>query len=82
MMVEILKIKTRNLKSVVVYDSGSTFLDTDCYVIESTNNNGEKLVRFGNETQMLSILNGYKWAVTPDTREAYEAFMKENYRKG
>ena len=79
MLVEILKIKTRNLKSVVVYDSGSTFLDTDCYVIKSTSNKGEELVRFGNETQMLSILVGYKFSVTPDTKEAYEAFMKENY---
>lgn len=82
MMVEILKIKTRNLRSVIVYDTGSVFLDTDCYAIESVDNKGERLVRFGNETQMLSMLNCYKWSVTPDTREAYDKFMNENYYKG
>lgn len=81
-MKRILTFKTRNLRSVVIFDTENEILYENVYAIETINNKGEALVRFGNETQMLSILVGYKYSVTPDTKEAYEAFMKENYYKG
>ena len=78
-MKQILTLKTRNLRSVVVFDTENEFLYERVYAISTINNKGENLVRFGNETQMLSILVGYRYSVTPDTKEAYETFMKENY---
>lgn len=78
-MKQILTLKTRNLRSVVVFDTETEILCEKVYAISTINNKGENLVRFGNETQMLSILVGYRYSVTPDTKDAYEAFMKENY---
>ena len=78
-MKRILTFKTRNLRSVVIFDTENEILYENVYVIETIDSKGKALVRFGNETQMLSILVGYKYSVTPDTKEAYEAFMKEDY---
>lgn len=79
-MKQLLEFKTRNLRSVIVFDTETEFLYEKVYAISTINNKGENLVRFGNETQMLSILVGYKYSVVPDERYSdYEAFMKERY---
>lgn len=53
------------------------FLGEKIYAIDTVSNKGESLIRFGNETQMLSILVGYKYSVVQDGD--YKAFMKERY---
>ena len=82
-MRHLLVFKTRNLRRVLVFDTETEFLGEKVYAIDTVSNKGKSLIRFGNETQMLSILVGYKYSVTPDSQgEDYERFMKENYYKG
>ena len=82
-MKELVAFKTRNLRRVAVYDTENKILNETVYAINTVNNKHETLVRFGNKTQMLSILVGYKYSVMPNSQgEDYERFMKENYYKG
>lgn len=82
-MKELLEFKTRNLRSVAVYDTGTKILNETVYAINTVNSKHEILVRFGNKTQMLSMLIGYRHSVMPDSQgEDYERFMEENYYKG
>lgn len=76
-MKQLLVFKTRNLRRVLVFDTETEFLGEKIYAIDTVSNKGESLIRFGNETQMLSILVGYKYSVVRDGD--YEAFMKERY---
>lgn len=79
-MKQLLVFKTRNLRRVLVFDTETEILGEKVYAIDTVNNKGESLIRFGNETQMLSILVGYKYSVMPDEQFGdYEAFMKERY---
>ena len=82
-MKQLVAFKTRNLRRVAVYDTETKILNENVYAINTVNNNGEILVRFGNKTQMLSILVGYKHSVMPNSQyDDYQRFMKENYYKG
>ena len=79
-MKQLLIFKTRNLRRVLVFDTETEFLGEKVYAIDTVNKKGESLIRFGNKTQMLSILVGYRNSVMPDEQFGdYEAFMKERY---
>ena len=79
-MKQLLEFRTRNLRKVSAFDTESEFLGEKVYAIVTISNKWERLVRFGNETQMMSIMIGYKNSVIPDERyDDYEAFVKERY---
>ena len=79
-MKQLLVFRTRNLRRVLVFDTGTEFLGEKVYAIDTVNKKGKSLIRFGNETQMLSMLIGYRHSIMPDEQFGdYEAFMKERY---
>lgn len=82
-MKKLLTFKTRNLNEVSVYDTETDCFGERIYSIMSVDNRGKELIRFGNATQTLSILNGYKYGVRQcDGYAEYEAFMERHYYRG
>lgn len=79
-MKQLLEFKTSNLKSVKVYDAYVTILDEPLFAVETINNKGERNMRFGNKTQMLSIMCSYRYSARGNGD--YEKFMEDNYYVG
>ena len=76
-MKQLLEFKTSNLKSVKVYDTYQRILDERLLAVETINNKGERNVRFGNWTQILSIMCSYRYSAKGN--EDYEEFMRDHY---
>ena len=76
-MKQLLEFKTSNLKSVKVYDTGEEILSEHLFAVETINNKGERNLRFGNKTQMLSIMCSFRYSARGNGD--YEKFMEDNY---
>lgn len=77
MMHQMVEFKTSNLRSVKVYDTYEVILNEHLFAVETINNKGERNLRFGNWTQILSIMCSYRYSAKGN--EDYEEFMRDYY---
>ena len=75
-MKQLLTISTSRLSKIELFETDFEANGEQMFLIVTTDNNGCVLTRFGNRTQMLSIMGGYRYSVSPESRDRYLKFMK------
>lgn len=73
----LLTIETCRLRRLMVFDTEKSFLGEQIYCVDTVDNNGLSNIRFGNKTQLISILRTYKYSVKQEFKKDYEKFMED-----